>query len=338
MISLADEPLIKVLPIEPYTQYSIDCTQNLYISLLRYYQYDIRLLGACWPWEFVLFSKDNESIAHQYKIINARLTSEERLKKLFQVDLVYHKFDNISDMWLGMKSLLESGTALVVGLERFNEPYRENETANLREFEHTIMLLGEDQKEKKIHFIDTMPKHVGVILEEDLLNSLKSNKHRLWYSEIIRGPSFYQIGIKELWDYFIGHIRRIEDQYQSPRQFEFVYTDYFIHTLSQLLQNNQKKDLVKELSELCAGLWGWEIDRKSKWLICYLEMMTSMNVFPYAQECVNLIKENDYNWNLTFRFLFMASRGSPPKALVEKAIDKLKIIRETDLNLFRIIK
>ena len=325
-----------ILTIKPYTEYTLDCIQNLYVSLLHHYQYDIRLLGACWPWEFKLIDARRPSDILQKQVINTRLTSEERLIKIYGAKLMYHAFADIGSMWREIKAMLENNVPVVVGIDHFDVQYRAQiDKYHVQQGEHTVMLQGYNSSSRELYFIDTMPVYKGSISESVFLRSLESNERGLWFSEIQFQDNRCQIDLEILWDYFIESIRRIEEGDGSSG---CIYTDYFIRLMRTLLESKNEIDLEKELKCLCSGLWGWEIDRKGIWFNQFLKLCQSKNLVETVQECIDLTVKNNRNWILVFRPLFMATKGSSPEPMAEKALLKLQEIRQTDQELFELIR
>ena len=323
------------LPVRIYGGYPLDCLQNLYVSLLDYYRYDVRLLGACWPWEFINLPEINDGSVH-IRIINSRLASCERLERLYKMKLIYGKCDDVTAILRDINDLLDSRIPVVTGFENYNPPYRGNSDETVRLLEHTIMLLGRDPQDRGIYFMDTMPAHEGKIAESELMRCFNANR-RLWYSRLEASVTFYQMSTEELWGVLVSEIGRIKTRYFSSASNEFIYTGFFIGLLEDILLHKKAEEANAILSDCCAGLWGWELGRKSRWFLAFLETAQNAGLFGNVRECKSIINKIDLEWTLAFRLLFMASRGNAVFTPAERALQKLRRISEEESKLMRIL-
>lgn len=314
--------------IEPYEGYTIDCTQNLYISYLDYLGYDVRLLGACWPWEFEIFNDVIDDI-HQYGIISSRIVNVESLNRNYRLELSYFKIDNLVKIWNDILELVTKQIPVVLGLQNYNPLYRSKESITVKNIEHSIMLLGKEEVSDDICFIDTMPAYTGKITQIELYKYLSCN-NRLWYATINRKSSFFQLEMGESWEHFKNLIVGLKEKKTDSSKL-IVYTEYFIDKLIGI--KNSGCDIEKKLSAVCMGLWGWELGRKSKWLIQYLLIASEQNLFSNIEKSIKLIEDIDHNWILAFRLLFMASKGNSTNKLLIRAIEKMSKISYLDNEL-----
>lgn len=319
--------------IEPYTELELDCYQNLLVSLISYYKYDIRNLGAIWPWQFVMWLPIPVDNYDEIRMSSTECVIPERLKYLYNIEMKVSYLDNAGLRWAATKRNIAQGIPVIVGFDQYYAPYHYPHIYQKQHGDHAVLVIGYDDAGRQVSLVSAIPKYKGTMPYEVFFKGIHGALEPACIT-LSFGETKSTLNRFEIWAGFIDLVNQIKQSYQEPwkpASNEYSYTPAIKRALEQVARLDDDQ-IIRILSKFCDGTWGWHIHRKCQWTIRFLLKYRELFVERDLQNIVNYFEENNREWELVFRFLFKVLQ-SRKRSILDNVINRLKIIeqRETEL-------
>lgn len=300
------------IQINGYRFPNIDCYHNLLLYSLVSNKYNIALMGAHWPWQFVIDSNGH--------ISSRKMISHKIIKEVYNVSLMRGQLSTNSSttMLAELRQLLTNTSPILLGVGQL--PH----TRLLHDESHSIIL--KEINENTAMCLDTIPVFIGNLDTQVLLHSIGSIKEP-WYAYLRFPPDVVSIDEESVFHDFLTEVRSLAQSNRNTYPQDACTTK---HILSRISDNRQC------INEICTGKWGWHIERNAGLLSLYLE--TDFVSHHYGTSVVKiqqLIDANTKLWGTAYKQLYMATivKESRFYESLERAIDSFRKIIDMEMQI-----
>lgn len=328
----------------PFSEPRLDCYQNCVATLLRAQGENIVYLGACWPWEFVVHAKsDTAHSLNDYVLRNTKCVKADVLKRFYGI---YLRRSHAKGEAL-LRELREGTrmkTPLIVNVDEFYMPYHFQHVYGKQHGVHTVLLFHMDSNKGLCQCISTIPMYKGDLPLESLKQGLEHNNSG-WSYEVIERYEPHQICIPEpeaVSHTFAQILRQVYKGMVTPYHFNksgrnFLHTRQLNLFLKEL-RNIESKSVAQQRTEwFCQGDWGWNVDRKSQWLMNYLSYENKRIGLRHYERIMELIPEIDRTWRLAFRQLFKDYQLKGKGDCLYEVCNRLSWVEKTELDIISML-
>jgi hypothetical protein len=313
----------------PFTELELDCVQNLFATLLMNYGFELRYLGAAWPWEFNWNAKDQE-MWKPLRLMASKCVSKERMMSLYHASAVYHYPGSESEVMNYILEYSRRHIPVIVCVDQFYVPYHYPYIYQQRHGLHTTMITGEGKTADSFTCISAIPVYQGDYSMTDLKQGIAACNVK-WLSVLECKDMGQAAKEGDVYQEFITRLTQVRQNYEESAAVSGkCYAPWIICILQELLQQKDIEEIRRELELICDGTWGWTVDRKGAWLNSYLAMTEVKARNSSVMETLPLVEANSNNWMVAYRLLFKASQSKDVRKPIIKAIEKLQIIVEQE--------
>lgn len=295
--------------IESICDFSIDCKQGLYLSMLHCFGKTIFYTGARWPWTFYYKpSLDSFDIEANKVIDIVNLLTIDSIKKLYNIDLEYHFFYDYTDMVKYIRYSISNDIPVIVNSDQYYIPYHYEHIYLHKHGLHATLLLGYDDNKGEVFCFSVTPKYKGVITQKVLRESIK-NSSILWCATLKNNiEPWIEKNDETVFENFQNNIREVAMRYTkfSPRHLESNMKIYTKDILFLLLEYSNLNDdeVYENFKKLCDGRWGWEINTNINLFIKYLLSDYVNSKYRNTSDVLQTIEEYKIKWDITYRKMF----------------------------------
>ncbi|GGH58021.1 hypothetical protein GCM10008014_30220 [Paenibacillus silvae] len=328
----------KISEISPYNDLLLDCYQNLLLSYIKFCELDNRLLGAIWPWQFEEEHNYEQENDRQpwIKIKNSNCITKDKLFLMYGIQIETGNFKK-GEVLNTLLHFNEKNLPVIVGIDQYHVHYHHHYIYKKEHGYHTLMVLNVDGELSKIACVDVIPTYKGTFPVEEFLEGVTYWGEDAWYEVLHLQEDTVQVDEAKHWGEFRNQLLEIKGHYSyrnkgCANKGRFMYTIDMICICESILNLENTPVRKNALVDLCSGAWGWEIDRKSAFLLQYLTLPFFSKRIHNCIRIEKLASEINTCWKLAFRFLFKGTQVST-EAMLEKAIAKLSHVIKLEMEL-----
>ena len=324
--------IMSCINIEPYTELELDCYQNLLVTLVSYYKYDVKYLGAIWPWQYVLLSQQNEFENSILRLRNVICASYERLKQFYGIKVNIVNYDDYSDAWEQIKAYLDKSIPVIVEVDQYYVHYHFPYIYKKQHGIYFVLLTGYNDSCTEAYCVDAIPYYKGMISVNELIEGMRSSAVDKKFYILDLPANKVDCGEDFVYSNLLDSLNQIKLSRSSSvsevkLQKRIMLANDIICHINDWLIKKDDVELKEFIKILCDGTWGWEVERIGKWFAAYVQMPYVRSVFAGWEECVDLVSKNNYDWMVAFRLLFKGGQ-SKTRDMTYRALEKL-----TDIEL-----
>lgn len=310
--------------IENICDFPIDCKQGLYLSLLKCLGENTSYTGARWPWIFYYKPRLDSFDIEANKLIDiVNLLTKDSIKKLFNVDLEYHYFNDYADMMKCIRDNILNDNPVIVNTDQYYIPYHYEYIYSHKHGLHATLLMGYDDDKEEYCCFSVTPEYKGIISYNDLSKSI-NNSSILWCSLLKKSnQSYIEKSDKIIFEDFQENIHEVLTEYNSDDTQHLepnmqIYTKNILFVFSECIDLNDDKT-YENFQSLCDGRWGWEINVNVSLFAKYMLTNYVSHQYENISSILCTIEEYKLKWDLAYRKMFKMLKRKPKD--IKKEID-----------------
>ncbi len=289
--------------------FQIDCKQGLYLSLLHCLGKYTSYTGSRWPWIFYYKPRIDSFDIEANKLIDiVNLLTKDRIKKLFNVDLEYHYFNNYADVMKCIRDNILNDIPVIVNTDQYYIPYHNEHIYSYKHGLHATLLMGYDDDKEEYCCFSVTPEYKGIISYTDLEKSI-NNSSILWCALSRKSSeSSIEKSDKTIFEDFQENIREVLSEYNSNNTKHLepniqIYTKNILSVFNECIDLNDDKT-YENFKNLCDGRWGWEINVNVSLFVKYISTNYVSHRYGNISSILHTIEEYKFKWDLAYRKMY----------------------------------
>lgn len=235
--------------IVPYTEKKLDCYQNMPVTLLHHYGYDVDLLGAVLPWRYYFRKQTNE-------ITNWYIASDNIVASLYGCHINRRKFSSGKIYDTLLQETAER--PVIVNVDQYYVPHHYVHIYRKQHGQHSLIINGYDESERAFYCVDAFPQYTGKISCDELITGIMNFPYdylKLEYSFIVKVEDLPE----KRDEIFLSFLSSVNAYKNSPE--DRVFSNAAIISILDSINTKDDELFFHKLQDVFRGNWIWELDR-----------------------------------------------------------------------------